>query len=162
MNTILDFFVNSSPFVFIIGYILVSKFFDDYNFFNNIIFIILFYLYPAVILFLIYKGYGEIIFSLLAIFAFLITELYGLLVFLGELKLHELKKLEDFLFIISVSPFFLIVIGSIYVGKFLLIESLDVSEILLKFINNDWIKGITIGIMGTVVGGLILNKITKK
>lgn len=164
MNMVLDFLANFSVIIIIFICVVDEKIFKNSSI-PNIIIMAPAILFPILVIF----KYGNIFFVILngiLYFLLFILLLYIIISDTESWKDLDLKDSFNFLLILAIC------IADVYgiysriefereylENMFNKLKSMNYKEIFMKMINNDWFQGICIGVISTVVGGIILNKI---
>lgn len=168
MDKILDFLTNFS-FIIIVFILLIDEKKNKKNELNNIVRILILILTISTPI-LIMLRYGKIFLAVLNQFFYFIIYIYIIYDSISySIMEKEKPNLNECLFNLIVTIYF---VGGIYCiysrikseKEYLenvadKIKSMNYKETFWKIINNNWLQGICIGIISTVVGGIILNKI---
>lgn len=175
MEFFLDCFVNLSPIIMILLFIGLFLFSEREELFCGCSSIIL-----AIYCYLFERGNGNLILGCITQF-FILSFMIILLV----CGIYYILKVDGkiIIFIIFIFTAFLVIICCLYISYHrlraegvLVIKAIDeiekeilkikISQTIYKIMNNEWVKGIVIGSIGAIIGGvfsgLILSKITKK
>lgn len=161
MVTFRDILVDISPIIFLI-IVFVLKLVDEDKKLLFILWICLFSGYNIYIFKIIADGYGHKFPTVISLVIYIIFLIWNRSVFINR-KLKIVKILLTLYYALGIIFLLLFIFfklaGEIIVEYIFDLEGYDYIKFFESIIENDWFKGISIGIIGTVCGGLILDKI---
>lgn len=161
-----DILVNISPIIFLINiFVIIIALAKD----KLLIFILASFFYVICFLTmikLIFDGYGHIFLIIISLALNTILSILSISYFIDDFESKITKILFAILNVVTTIYFWLVIFDDLSEGRIIEwignVAGLDCKKFFESIIENDWFKGISIGIIGTVCGGIILDKIKNR
>lgn len=161
-----DIIVNISPIIYLFLIFFIIKLYDG-RLLRFLLCTCLYGVFDCYILILIANSHGHIFPTVIILIIHILYFLWGMSKSIKPKYKHKLDILYILIYSFGIIFYLLLILFKLLVDEKTLeyvcnIVSFDYIKLFENIIENDWFKGISIGIIGSVCGGLILDKIKNR